>query len=154
MKIKKDLQENVSQPKINYNNIDYVHIGDISYEYFFKEEKMSTKRKIKPSFSYELSEKIIDIDAGLIRFVVSTIYKLKKDKAEIARLKYVSEHIFEIQGLKKHVKENKKITVNKILENSLLNLTNSTIRGILYCKTIGTPFSDFILPVSGYTKEL
>lgn len=101
---------------------------------------------------FNFEEKLIKLDLSI------TINALKKNEEQlaVAQAKFELFFIFEVQNLNELVgqHENDTLTVDPALGSSIIAISYSTARGLLLARTMGTLFSNCIMPIINTQKMM
>ena len=136
-----------SKEELDIEKIQYLFIRDISFDYLMPRTPPSKERQ---SIHYKVNiEKNVSEDDKIIILLFNIELKtLDRNNEEITG-NYISEHLFKIENLEEFIKKREDFfEIDDQIDNALTSLAYSTIRGLLYHKFSGTPFSNFILPVT------
>ncbi|SRR6056297_2346108 len=109
----------------------------------FTPEKNPLEVKVNVNYRWNLEKNLFGV-------VIDLFYLIKdknNKKVELVKLSFISE--FFIENLKEIfiVRTNNDFDMDEKFESTLVGLAISTGRGILYEKTAGTVFNNFIFPV-------
>ncbi len=122
-------------------------------EFFYKDPYLFLKdvqiSEDNISANFELNYKW-NLEENKFAVVFKISYSINEENnkhADCLKLSFMNE--FQVDNLKDlfQVKENKEFEINEKLEVSLVSITISTARGIVFEKTKGTPLNRFILPI-------
>ena len=102
------------------------------------------------SFGFELATAVNAPQKMVgLKLVVSIATVDKQDNPLPAKGAYTHEMIFRVENLDDFIEkeEGKKIRIDPVLGSTLVGIFYSTVRGIIFSRTQGTPLKEVVLPV-------
>jgi hypothetical protein len=131
----------------NNKSIQFRLLGIKEMEFYFLNpigsfNQDSLEAKVRLNYKWNLEENLF---AAVIDFSYTSPHQ--DENKEYLKLSLMTE--FFVENLKHRliVRTNEDFDIDEILETTIVSITISTTRGVLYEKTKGTVFGNFIMPL-------